>query len=439
MILRHLFVSVFFLFGNFGCMLHFPDVAACGDGVVVSGEECDDGNVDDGDGCSADCRVETGWSCTGAPSRCESSCGNGVIVGQEECDDGNVDDGDGCSADCRVETGWSCTGAPSHCESGCGDGAIVGQEECDDGNADDGDGCSADCRVESGWSCTGVPSHCESGCGDGAIVGQEECDDGNGDGGDGCSEDCRVETGYSCVGQPSVCDSTCGDRIVAFDETCDDGNTEDGDGCSGDCQVMDRYFVPRAAGPMVVDGRLDEYEGVQRIVLTVPETGAVAVFRLMWDDVGLYIVVDVRDTDLEATITEQDGQVWRDDAMEIVLDVGRDGTGNTSDAHIIINILEVVIDSLHGDMSWSATLATAVRMQGTLGDPSDEDLGYQMEVLIHWDSLGVPAPMPAEEWGMDVQLSDRRGDEYWQVPWWNSDGGWTGNPQGLGTMEFMGQ
>ncbi|MFM2419402.1 MAG: hypothetical protein RL385_4125, partial [Pseudomonadota bacterium] len=28
----------------------------CGDGIVVTGEDCDDGNLQDGDGCARDCR-----------------------------------------------------------------------------------------------------------------------------------------------------------------------------------------------------------------------------------------------------------------------------------------------------------------------------------------------------------------------------------------------
>jgi len=32
-------------------------------------------------------------------------CGNGAIDGDEECDDGNVSGGDGCAADCTIETG----------------------------------------------------------------------------------------------------------------------------------------------------------------------------------------------------------------------------------------------------------------------------------------------------------------------------------------------
>ncbi|BDA49076.1 probable Sushi, von Willebrand factor type A, EGF and pentraxin pentraxin domain-containing protein at C-terminar half [Coccomyxa sp. Obi] len=45
-----------------------------------------------------------------------SVCGNGLVEGQEQCDDGNTSDGDGCSAQCKVEEGWECTGqSPSEC------------------------------------------------------------------------------------------------------------------------------------------------------------------------------------------------------------------------------------------------------------------------------------------------------------------------------------
>jgi len=38
-----------------------------------------------------------------------SICGNGIVEGAEECDDGNHNDGDGCSHICQVESGWFCT------------------------------------------------------------------------------------------------------------------------------------------------------------------------------------------------------------------------------------------------------------------------------------------------------------------------------------------
>ena len=61
----------------------------CGNGVVEAGEQCDDGNLVAGDGCSASCRLEV--------------CGNGIRDAGEQCDDGNTVSGDGCSAGCRLE------------------------------------------------------------------------------------------------------------------------------------------------------------------------------------------------------------------------------------------------------------------------------------------------------------------------------------------------
>jgi len=42
-------------------------------------------------------------------------CGDGSIQGKEECDDSNDLDHDGCTSDCLVEPGFSCSGQPSIC------------------------------------------------------------------------------------------------------------------------------------------------------------------------------------------------------------------------------------------------------------------------------------------------------------------------------------
>jgi cysteine-rich repeat protein len=125
--------------------------ATCGDRVVDTdeGEECDDGDRADEDGCSGTCTVEDGWTCSGEPSACVA-CGNETVEGEEECDDGNSDDGDGCNSECKVE--GSCS-APTPIElSAEGDG-LVGSEtartgadeasqveaaECGDDDAGDG-------------------------------------------------------------------------------------------------------------------------------------------------------------------------------------------------------------------------------------------------------------------------------------------------------------
>lgn len=77
--------------------------AVCGDGAIAGAEGCDDGNATAGDGCSALCAVEPGYTCNGAPSVCVTTCGDGVKAGTEECDDGNASNGDTCSAACMTQ------------------------------------------------------------------------------------------------------------------------------------------------------------------------------------------------------------------------------------------------------------------------------------------------------------------------------------------------
>ena len=46
-----------------------PLVVVCGDGIYLTAEDCDDGNRISGDGCSANCTVESGFVCTKPVSR----------------------------------------------------------------------------------------------------------------------------------------------------------------------------------------------------------------------------------------------------------------------------------------------------------------------------------------------------------------------------------
>ena len=100
-----------------------PAMAQCvggaPNGVLESGEACDDGNSNNDDGCTNLCHVKP-------------FCGDSIVQPPETCDDGNDNDFDQCRNDCSF----------------CGDGKVDASEECDDGNNDDGDGCSASCEAE---------------------------------------------------------------------------------------------------------------------------------------------------------------------------------------------------------------------------------------------------------------------------------------------------
>ena len=181
--------------GNVGSNIQKTTV--CGNGITETGEECDDGNTINGDGCSSTCTTETstyapstGTATIETPSSGSGGgiqytgpaiCGNGNIDVGEDCDDGNTTDGDGCSSTCGKEvsayapsTGVGNVGTQFSGSGGslqysgagslqdlqvhfCGNGITETGEECDDGNKTNGDGCS-NCTLDAqGQGCTTQP------------------------------------------------------------------------------------------------------------------------------------------------------------------------------------------------------------------------------------------------------------------------------------------
>ena len=199
----------------------------CGNGEQDDGEECDDANDENGDGCDNDCT----WSCHN-----DGECNDGdACNGEETCDmDDHV-----CIDGHAREDGFVCESDPrsicleSECrESECGDRFVDtgGGEFCEPPNEDD---CNADCQ----WSCR-VNDDCEN---DGNPCNGEEyceidvhlCDHRNApSGGTVCGEEPR----RICIEQTCQ-ESMCGDGYVdtGGDEECEDGNLEEGDGCDNDC------------------------------------------------------------------------------------------------------------------------------------------------------------------------------------------------------------
>jgi len=162
---------------------------SCGDGVVDSTEQCDDGPM------NSDI----------VPNACRSNCllprcGDNVIDESEQCDDGPANSNTLANA-CRI----SCQ------QHYCGDGVLDAGEACDDGNSSNTDACPNTC----------VPAS----CGDGFVrSGVEQCDDGNSSNTDACLN--------TCVS------ASCGDGYMwSGQEECDDGNSTAGDGCSPSCDA----------------------------------------------------------------------------------------------------------------------------------------------------------------------------------------------------------
>ena len=229
-----------------GCKSFDPDTTVstqCGNSIIEGTETCDPPMV--GNGCTALCKVEVGYTCPQAGVCFKNpACGDNIVqtAQGEGCDPPNV--GNGCSAACKVEAGWTCVGlGPSTCvKPVCGNKIVDPGEQCDDGSAGGAhDGCFG-CNIETGWSCPTPGAACLPKCGDGIKVGIEQCDDGpaNRANGDGCNAGCKIEPGFKCptAGQKCVA-AVCGDKNPDAGEGCDDGGlcfggSNDGTACTND-------------------------------------------------------------------------------------------------------------------------------------------------------------------------------------------------------------
>jgi len=221
---------------------------ACGDGKVDPGEQCDDGNTTNGDGCENNCTLPT--------------CGNGIRDFGEQCDDGNATNGDGCENNCTLPA--------------CGNGIVDCSEQCDDGNTADGDACETDCTlpvcgngiVDADEQCDDGPGNNGPGrrcnatcrlnvCGDGdRQIGVEQCDDGNTFNGDACEANCTLPA--------------CGNGIVDVGEQCDDGNTANGDTCEANCTLPVCGNGIRDIGEQCDDGNTVNVDGCDNSCAITP-------------------------------------------------------------------------------------------------------------------------------------------------------------------------
>lgn len=102
-------------------------ICSCGNGIRESWEYCDDGLAGM---CNKYCTGNNlGWYCSGpvgSLSTCVNHTADAHTVGPEQCDDGNMVNGDGCSGN-LIDFGWTCSLdllLTSHCMRYCGDGKI---------------------------------------------------------------------------------------------------------------------------------------------------------------------------------------------------------------------------------------------------------------------------------------------------------------------------
>lgn len=169
-----------------------------------------------------------------------------------------------------------------------------------------------------------------------------------------------------------------------------------------------RYEVRRASAPITMDGKIDakEWSGASApIELIFPwdaQTGAKQKthVRLLWDDENLYVAYQAQDVDVTAQVRGRDEFVYRDDTMEIFLNV------KPSQTHAYycmeINALGTVMDYLCVNGAYYMRqfdmngVKVGIQIDGTLNLRGDRDRGWNLELAIPWKNFADMSAPPQE-------------------------------------------
>ena len=170
------------------------------------------------------------------------------------------------------------------------------------------------------------------------------------------------------------------------------------------------YEAPRAATPPAVDGVLDDaaWRNAPWTEPFVdirgedwPEPALTTRAKGTWDERYLYVGAELEEPHLWATLADRDAIVYHEHDFEVFLDPDGDALAYYE---LEINALGTEFDLFldrpysrkgKANVGWDMQgLRTAVRLDGTLNDPSDEDAGWFVEIAIPWSALRPPGAPP---------------------------------------------
>ena len=143
-------------------------------------------------------------------------------------------------------------------------------------------------------------------------------------------------------------------------------------------------------------------------------------FRMLWDQERLYVLVVAADQDVWSVLEDRDAHLWNDEVLELFADPDGD---EENYLEIEVNSLNTVLDLLKASRrgnsywDWDPEYLTAVHVEGTINDPSDEDRYWSLEMALPWslfdadllDVLGDRAlpPQPGDQWRFNIYRYER--------------------------------
>jgi chitodextrinase len=201
-------------------------------------------------------------------------------------------------------------------------------------------------------------------------------------------------------------------QVLAYD--FNDNKSSRSDAVSGTTKepgAPDYKFL-KAQGTITLDGDLSKYRDASPVTLNAPNGDNTITFRGLWNDKGIYLAFQVKDSDLLADTAA--GKPWRDDSVEWFLDA-RGNAGGSSDPsgtymdeddyHGIVNI-DNARYSAQGTQDTTSTQPWNGTWDAFVVSPAG-DYGYTLEIEIPWSSLGLPVPTTDVFMGFSFALNDR--------------------------------
>ncbi|MFT5494675.1 MAG: hypothetical protein ACI9TH_000066 [Kiritimatiellia bacterium] len=183
------------------------------------------------------------------------------------------------------------------------------------------------------------------------------------------------------------------------------------------------YVCPRVTGPVTIDGDLEkpvwrdvpwtdyfvDIEGARKLP---PRHHTRA--KMMWDDRYLYIGAMLEDPHLWGTLTEKNAIIFNDNDFEVFIDPDGDRHNYYEfEINALGTIWELSLDRPYRDGGPvhrgdnMPGICHAVKLYGSLNDPSDTDLGWSVELAIPWSGLQRYAgtmscpPESGDQWRMN--------------------------------------
>lgn len=221
--------------------------------------------------------------------------------------------------------------------------------------------------------------------------------------------------------------------------------------------VRPEYQAFRTAGPIKIDGKLDEPSWIG-----APAAGAFqfpwwmsgakeqTIAKLLWDETNLYVACICADQHIWAQVKDRDGPVPQDDCFELML------APNTQHPEVYFNIEWNVVGGILDNFrpngpqkprasKWDANgIQISGSVVGTLNDDSDSDQHWSVEVAIPFSNFSdftanVP-PRSGSSWNFN--LNRHGGKTNPQFSQWSAGDTKTPNfhtPHRFGRLVFNGE